>query len=69
MLDREAAISNVVCCLHLMPSIVDLADGDGPPSTENALVVSLRFVWKENKVFKDQNKKISHFCLALFFFI
>lgn len=57
MLDREAATSNVVCCLHLMPSIVDLADGDGPPSTENALVVSLRFVWKENKVFKDQKKK------------
>lgn len=51
VLGREAATSNVVCLLHLMPSIADLADGDGPPCTENALLVSLRFVWKEVKVF------------------
>lgn len=53
MLDREVVILNVVCCLYLMFFIVDLVDGDGLLSIENVLVVFFRFVWKENKVFKD----------------
>lgn len=54
-----------------MPSIADLADGDGPPCTENALLVSLRFVWKEitSKVFWKiiKNYKISHFFCSFLF--
>lgn len=50
-----------------MPSIADLADGDGPPCTENALLVSLRFVWKEIFLKIIKNYKISHFFCSLLF--